>query len=133
MNVCLCVFRVLLDRAYSDWDAMYYGLGLGSSSPSFTHQPVNMDTSHTIVPTSASGPPTSCSSTYSSDLLQILHNIKACRWRHFRPWMALTHDPNNLRSCSAQKLSFGLFTPARNRANNRPADPPPTRGVYLQD
>ncbi|XP_017350703.1 enhancer of polycomb homolog 1b isoform X1 [Ictalurus punctatus] len=119
--------RVLLDRAYSDWDAMYYGLGLGSSSPSFTHQPVNMDTSHTIVPTSASGPPTSCSSTYSSDLLQILHNVKACRWRHFRPWMALTHDPNNLRSCSAQKLSFGLFTPARNRANNRPADPPPTR------
>ncbi|XP_060761959.1 enhancer of polycomb homolog 1b isoform X1 [Neoarius graeffei] len=118
--------RVLLDRAYSDWDAVYPGLGLSSPTPSFSHQPFGMDTSHTIVQTSVSGPSSSNSSTYSSDLSQILRNIKACRWRHFRPWTALIPDPNNLQPCSAQKLNCGLFSPARNRVNSRPALPPPT-------
>ncbi|XP_026781009.1 enhancer of polycomb homolog 1b isoform X2 [Pangasianodon hypophthalmus] len=116
--------RVLLDRAYSDWNAVYHGLGLGSPAPSFTHQPASMDTSHTIVQTSASGP-SSCSSTYSSDLSQILHNIKSCRWRHFRPWTALSHDSNIFQPCSAQKLSSGLFSPDKNRADSRAAAAPP--------
>lgn len=133
--MCLClvyVFRILLDRAFCDWDAVYHGLGLGCPTPSFIHQSVSTNY-HTIVPTSASGCSSSYSSTYSSDLSQVLHNIKTCRWRHFRPWTALTHDPSSVQPCSAQKLSCGLFGPARNQANSRPFAPPPTPGVYLQD
>ncbi|KAG7319683.1 hypothetical protein KOW79_016826 [Hemibagrus wyckioides] len=117
--------RILLDRAFCDWDAVYHGLGLGCPTPSFIHQSVSTNY-HTIVQTSASGCSSSYSSTYSSDLSQVLHNIKNCRWRHFRPWTALTHDPNSVRPCSAQKLSCGLFGPARNQANSRPFAPPPT-------
>lgn len=130
--VYLCVFRVLLDRACSDWDALQHELGLGSPI-SFTHHPVCMDTSHTIVQTSFLGSSSSYSSTYSSDLSQNLCNIKACRWRHFRPWTYLTHDPNNLQACSTQKLSCSLFRPSRNQANLRPAAPLPIPGMYLQD
>ncbi|XP_060728253.1 enhancer of polycomb homolog 1b isoform X2 [Tachysurus vachellii] len=117
--------RILLDRAYCDWDAVYHELDLGCPISSFIHQSVSTSC-HTIIRTSASVPSFSYSSTYSSDLSQVLHNIKTCRWRHFKPWTALTHDLSNLRSCSAQKLSFGRYGPARNQANIRPAVPPAT-------
>uniref|UniRef100_A0A672S2T5 Enhancer of polycomb homolog n=1 Tax=Sinocyclocheilus grahami TaxID=75366 RepID=A0A672S2T5_SINGR len=72
--------RVLLDRAYSEWDTVYHGLD--PDSPTFpslspTQQP-STDTSHTSTDTSTP-------SSTSPDLTQILLNIKACRWRHFKP------------------------------------------------
>lgn len=126
------LFRILLDRAYCDWDAVYHELGLGCPIDSFIHQSVSTSC-HTIIRTSASVPSFSYSSTYSLDLSQVLHNIKTCRWRHFKPWTALTLDLNNLRPCSAQKLSCGRYGPARNQANIRPAVPPATPGVYQPD
>ncbi|XP_047662548.1 enhancer of polycomb homolog 1-like [Tachysurus fulvidraco] len=117
--------RILLYRAYCDRNAVYHELGLGCPIPSFIHQSVSTSC-HTIIRTSASVPSFSYSSTYSSDLSQVLHNIKTCRWRRFKAWTALTHDLNNLRPCSAQKRSCGPNGPARNQANIRPAVPPAT-------
>uniref|UniRef100_A0A671LLA8 Enhancer of polycomb homolog n=1 Tax=Sinocyclocheilus anshuiensis TaxID=1608454 RepID=A0A671LLA8_9TELE len=82
--------RVLLDRAYSEWDTVYHGLD--PDSPTFpllspTQQP-STDTSHTSTDTSTP-------SSTSPDLTQILLNIKACRWRHFKPRTAPPDDPDN--------------------------------------
>ncbi|XP_051530829.1 enhancer of polycomb homolog 1-like isoform X4 [Myxocyprinus asiaticus] len=81
--------RILLDRAYSDLDDLFQSL---DSDPdfSFPASPLNLETTsqtNTSTHTSSSSQPSSSSSSYLaySDLRQILRNIKACRWRHFKP------------------------------------------------
>uniref|UniRef100_A0A3B4E4Q1 Enhancer of polycomb homolog n=1 Tax=Pygocentrus nattereri TaxID=42514 RepID=A0A3B4E4Q1_PYGNA len=99
--------RVLLDRAHSDWDAVYHGLDLDSPTTS----------------SSASAPSSSPSSS-SPNLSQILRNIKASRWRHFRPRPALPSDPDNPQPGFARRPGRGhliqpINTLARSRANSR--------------
>lgn len=112
--------RVLLDRAHSDWDAVHHGLDPDSSS---------MDTSHTSTDTSgpSSSPP---------NLSQLLLNIKACRWRHFKPRTSPPDDPDNpehwstrrpRRGCLIRPIST-LRTRGGPASSIRPPAPPPTPG-----
>ncbi|CAJ1081664.1 enhancer of polycomb homolog 1-like isoform X1 [Xyrichtys novacula] len=102
--------RSLLDRAHADLDSICQSLDsdpepepLSSPLPTSPLRNSNASTSETNTsdPASSSHPPsstsplTSSSSSSSStpmDLSQILLNIKACRWRHFRP-RTLSHHP----------------------------------------
>uniref|UniRef100_H0XKS6 Enhancer of polycomb homolog n=1 Tax=Otolemur garnettii TaxID=30611 RepID=H0XKS6_OTOGA len=78
--------RVLLDRAYSDYDSVFRHLDLEVlSSPQ--HSPVNQFANTSETNTS--------DNTFSKDLSQILVNIKSCRWRHFRPRTPSLHDSDN--------------------------------------
>ncbi|XP_066508597.1 enhancer of polycomb homolog 1-like isoform X2 [Hoplias malabaricus] len=127
--------RVLLDRAHSDWGAVYHGLDLDSTaSPatSPTHQPFTTDTSHAFVSTSSSSvlAPSSSPSSTSPDLSQILRNIKASRWRHFRPRPTLSNDPDNPQPGFVRRTGRGHLTQPinpliRSRATNRTPAPPP--------
>uniref|UniRef100_A0A9J8BPC5 Enhancer of polycomb homolog n=2 Tax=Cyprinus carpio TaxID=7962 RepID=A0A9J8BPC5_CYPCA len=121
--------RVLLDRAYSECDTVYHGLD--PDSPTFpslspSQQP-STDTSHTSTDTSA------LSST-SPDLTQILLNIKACRWRHFKPRTAPPDDPDNPEHWSARRPRRGflirpistLQTQRCPGSSTKPRVPPPT-------
>ncbi|KAL0201346.1 hypothetical protein M9458_004533, partial [Cirrhinus mrigala] len=106
---------VLLDRAFSEWDTVYHGLDPDSPTfPSFT------DTSHTSTDTSAP-------SSTSPDLTQILLNIKACRWRHFKPRTAPPDDPDNPEHWSARRPRRGTLQTQRGPASSaKPRVPPPT-------
>uniref|UniRef100_A0A3P8SAI5 Enhancer of polycomb homolog n=2 Tax=Amphiprion percula TaxID=161767 RepID=A0A3P8SAI5_AMPPE len=96
--------RILLDRAHTDVDSICQSLDsdpepkpLASPLPSSPLRNFNASTSETNTsdPTSSSHLPPSSSPLSSStpmDLSQILLNIKACRWRHFRP-RTLSHHP----------------------------------------
>ncbi len=130
-NSLMFVCRVLLDRAYSEWDTVYHGLD--PDSPTFpslspTQQP-STDTSHTSTDTSAP-------SSTSPGLAQILLNIKACRWRHFKPRTAPPDDPDNPEHWSARRPRRGfLIRPIstlqmqRGSASSaKPRVPPPTPG-----
>ncbi|XP_065118241.1 enhancer of polycomb homolog 1b isoform X1 [Paramisgurnus dabryanus] len=121
--------RVLLDRAHSDWDAVYHGLDPDSSvfpsqSPTQQH---SMDTSHTSTDTSSA-------SLSSPNLAQLLLNIKACRWRHFKPRAAPPDDPDNPEHWSARRPRRGFLirpiSTLRGRGGSassiRPPPPPPT-------
>nr|XP_026260958.1 enhancer of polycomb homolog 1 isoform X3 [Urocitellus parryii] len=78
--------RVLLDRAYSEYDSMFRHLDLEMlSSPQ--HSPVNQFANTSETNTS--------DKSFSKDLSQILVNIKSCRWRHFRPRTPSLHDSDN--------------------------------------
>ncbi|XP_069015888.1 enhancer of polycomb homolog 1-like isoform X2 [Embiotoca jacksoni] len=98
--------RILLDRAHTDLDNICQSPDsdpepepLASPLPSSPLRNSNASTSETNTsdPTSSShvpspsSPPPPSSST-PMDLSQILLNIKACRWRHFRP-RTLSHHP----------------------------------------
>nr|XP_055059276.1 enhancer of polycomb homolog 1b isoform X1 [Misgurnus anguillicaudatus] len=122
--------RVLLDRAHSDWDAVYHGLDPDSSvfpSQSPTQQQHSMDTSHTSTDTSSA-------SLSSPNLAQLLLNIKACRWRHFKPRAAPPDDPDNPEHWSARRPRRGFLirpiSTLRARGGSassiRPPPPPPT-------
>ncbi|XP_038146711.1 enhancer of polycomb homolog 1-like isoform X1 [Cyprinodon tularosa] len=144
--------RVLLDRACTDGDNVFHQLDLEATdlpplaSPS---PPPPSATSRSLAPDTFAGtsetntsdrsstssnnpsvPPTTSPS--STDLSQILSNIKSCRWRHFRPRTLPLHELDNAHplfrriSRSVKRpLSatggkpFGLQRPAR-------AVPPPT-------
>uniref|UniRef100_A0A8C1PN14 Enhancer of polycomb homolog n=1 Tax=Cyprinus carpio TaxID=7962 RepID=A0A8C1PN14_CYPCA len=60
--------RFLLDRAYSDLNGLFQSLD-SDSEPDFSFPSSSSSSAHTTC----------------SDLRQILRNIKACRWRHFKP------------------------------------------------
>uniref|UniRef100_A0AAR2L3R9 Enhancer of polycomb homolog n=2 Tax=Pygocentrus nattereri TaxID=42514 RepID=A0AAR2L3R9_PYGNA len=62
--------RVLLDRAHSDLDSIFHSLD---------------STAEELSPAASPLPSPPCSSSSSLHLRQILRNIKACRWRHFKP------------------------------------------------
>uniref|UniRef100_A0A8C2AF37 Enhancer of polycomb homolog n=1 Tax=Cyprinus carpio TaxID=7962 RepID=A0A8C2AF37_CYPCA len=127
--------RVLLDRAYSECDTVYHGLD--PDSPTFpslspSQQP-STDTSHTSTDTSAP-------SSTSPDLTQILLNIKACRWRHFKPRTAPPDDPDNPEHWSARRPRRGflirpistLQTQRCPGSSTKPRVPPPTPTVTAE-
>uniref|UniRef100_A0A673IL45 Enhancer of polycomb homolog n=1 Tax=Sinocyclocheilus rhinocerous TaxID=307959 RepID=A0A673IL45_9TELE len=73
--------RLLLDRAYSNLNGLFQSLDSESEPDfSFPASPLHPETTSQTVTSSSSS-----SHTTYSDLRQILRNIKACRWRHFKP------------------------------------------------
>uniref|UniRef100_A0A8D3E3B9 Enhancer of polycomb homolog n=1 Tax=Scophthalmus maximus TaxID=52904 RepID=A0A8D3E3B9_SCOMX len=99
--------RVLLDRAHTDYDNIFHGL-----DPEMLDLPL---------PSSPPPPPTATSSSFfnsslsssspsSTDLSQILLNIKSCRWRHFRPRTLPLHELDNAHPLF-RRLSRGLKRP----------------------
>ncbi|XP_041659033.1 enhancer of polycomb homolog 1-like isoform X2 [Cheilinus undulatus] len=112
--------RVLLDRAYTDYDNIFHGLDqemldlpLPPSPPppppptTTLRSPATnkfASTSETNTSDKSSSPLSSPSST---DLSQILLNIKSCRWRHFRPRTLPLHELDNAHPLF-RKLSRGL-------------------------
>ncbi|KAG8013810.1 Enhancer of polycomb-like protein 1 [Nibea albiflora] len=117
--------RVLLDRAYTDYDNIFHGLDaemldlpLPPSPPPPTPPPptttsrspatdkfASTSETNTSDRSSSSLPPSSSPS--STDLSQILLNIKSCRWRHFRPRTLPLHELDNAHPLF-RKLSRGL-------------------------
>lgn len=94
--IVLCVYiiifdlflRFLLDRAYSDSNGLFQSLDSDSESDfSFPASPLHLETTSQTVTSSSSSQSSSSSSSHTTytDLRQILRNIKACRWRHFKP------------------------------------------------
>ncbi|KAM9322555.1 enhancer of polycomb homolog 1-like isoform 2-T2 [Pholidichthys leucotaenia] len=112
--------RVLLDRAHTDYDIFHeldaerLDLPLPQSSPTTMSCSPATDkfasTSQTNTSDrSSSSFPTSLPS--STDLSQILLNIKSCRWRHFRPRTLPLHELDNAHPLF-RRLSRGLKRPA---------------------
>ncbi|KAI2658280.1 hypothetical protein H4Q32_016311 [Labeo rohita] len=80
--------RFLLDRAYSDLNGLFQSLDSDSELDfSFPASPLHPETTSQKVTSSSTSQSSSSSSSHTtySDLRQILRNIKACRWRHFKP------------------------------------------------
>ncbi len=120
--------RVLLDRAYTDYDNVFHGLDpemlnlplppsppLPPPPPTTTSRSPATDkfasTSETNTSDrSSSAFNSSLSSPSSTDLSQILLNIKSCRWRHFRPRTLPLHELDNAHPLF-RKLSRGLKRP----------------------
>ncbi|XP_035526436.1 enhancer of polycomb homolog 1-like isoform X3 [Morone saxatilis] len=117
--------RVLLDRAYTDYDNIFHGLDTDmldlplppspSPPPTTTSRSPAADkfasTSETNTSDrSSSSFNSSLSSPSSTDLSQILLNIKSCRWRHFRPRTLPLHELDNAHPLF-RKLSRGLKRP----------------------
>uniref|UniRef100_A0A8C3A6H0 Enhancer of polycomb homolog n=3 Tax=Cyclopterus lumpus TaxID=8103 RepID=A0A8C3A6H0_CYCLU len=120
--------RVLLDRASTDYDNVFNG-----SAPEMSDLPLPSSSSPPPPPTTTSRSPatdkfastsetntsdrssSSCNSALSSpsstDLSQILLNIRSCRWRHFRPRTLPLHELDNAHPLF-RKLSRGLKRPA---------------------
>ncbi|XP_029970396.1 enhancer of polycomb homolog 1-like isoform X2 [Salarias fasciatus] len=126
--------RVLLDRAYTDYDNIFHGLDsetpdlpLPSSPaappppppppppPTASRSPATdrfSSTSETNTSNRSSlNAPPSPSTPPSTDLSQILLNIKSCRWRHFRPRTLPLHELDNAHPLF-RRLSRGLKRPA---------------------
>lgn len=97
-NSTLFSFRVLLDRAHSDYDNTFHQLDLEMLSSS----------QHSSISQFANTSETNTSDkSFSKDLSQILVNIKSCRWRHFRPRTPSLHDSDN-DELSCRKLYRGV-------------------------
>ncbi|KAI4891749.1 hypothetical protein NFI96_030067, partial [Prochilodus magdalenae] len=80
--------RVLLDRAHSDLDNIFHNLDSTADELPLAASPLRPEsTAYSCNSTLATSLPASppCSSSSSLRLRQILLNIKACRWRHFKP------------------------------------------------
>ncbi|KAM4705512.1 enhancer of polycomb homolog 1 [Rhinophrynus dorsalis] len=78
--------RVLLDRAYSDYNNAFCQLDVDMLSSS-EHSSIN-----SFANTSETNTSDKC---FSKDLSQILVNIKSCRWRHFRPRTTPLHESDS--------------------------------------
>ncbi|XP_039894403.1 enhancer of polycomb homolog 1-like isoform X2 [Simochromis diagramma] len=107
--------RVLLDRAYTDFDNIFHGLDPDmldlpvpqspppppSPTPATTSRAPATDKFASTSETNTSERSSSFSSSLSpssptsTDLSQILLNIKSCRWRHFRPRTLPLHELDN--------------------------------------
>uniref|UniRef100_A0AAQ5XPV7 Enhancer of polycomb homolog n=1 Tax=Amphiprion ocellaris TaxID=80972 RepID=A0AAQ5XPV7_AMPOC len=95
--------RVLLDRAYTDYDNIFHGLDaemLDLTSETNTSDRSSSSFNSSLSPSSPS----------STDLSQILLNIKSCRWRHFRPRTLPLHELDNAHPLF-RRLSRGLKRP----------------------
>ncbi|XP_075994062.1 enhancer of polycomb homolog 1-like isoform X2 [Genypterus blacodes] len=122
--------RVLLDRAYTDHHNLFNGLDpetvdlplpLPPTTSSLRSPATDKFASTSETNTSdrrcsssspcPSSPPLSSSSPSSTDLSLILLNIKACRWRHFRPRTLPLHELDNAHPLF-RRLSRGLKRPA---------------------
>lgn len=119
--------RVLMDRAYTDYDNVFHELDpemldlppppcpsppppTTSRSPAAnkfasTSETNTSDRSSSFNSSASSSPPS------STDLSQILLNIKSCRWRHFRPRTLPLHELDNAHPIF-RRLSRGLRNPA---------------------
>uniref|UniRef100_A0A671X5Z4 Enhancer of polycomb homolog n=1 Tax=Sparus aurata TaxID=8175 RepID=A0A671X5Z4_SPAAU len=93
--------RVLLDRAYTDFDNIFHGLD--PEMLDLTSETNTSDRSSSTFNSSLSSPS-------STDLSQILLNIKSCRWRHFRPRTLPLHELDNAHPLF-RKLSRSLKRP----------------------
>ncbi|XP_026230588.1 enhancer of polycomb homolog 1-like isoform X2 [Anabas testudineus] len=114
--------RVLLDRAHTDYDNVFQGLDSeildlprpSCPPPATTCSPATdkfASTSETNTSDrSSSSFSSSLSSPSSTDLSQILLNIKSCRWRHFRPRTLPLHELDNAHPLF-RRLSRGLKRP----------------------
>ncbi|XP_072523192.1 enhancer of polycomb homolog 1 isoform X2 [Salminus brasiliensis] len=78
--------RVLLDRSHSDLDHIFHSLD-SAAEESPAASPVHPGNTFSSISTTAatSSPASSPCPSSSLHLRQILRNIKACRWRHFKP------------------------------------------------
>lgn len=139
--------RILLDRAHTDLDSICQSLDsdpepepLSSQLPSSPLRNSNASTSETNTshPTSSSHLSASTSPLSSStpmDLCQILLNIKACRWRHFRP-RTLSHHPlggghlsrRGFRDFSRTASGLPRTLSGGASSQNRGPAPPPVNG-----
>ncbi|XP_059914673.1 enhancer of polycomb homolog 1-like isoform X1 [Gadus macrocephalus] len=151
--------RVLLDRAHTDYDNVFHRLDpetlllppsrapprllpppppshsaltekLSSTSDTNTSERRSASTAPPAGSSSSSSSSSSSLSRCSSDLSHLLLNIKACRWRHFRP---RTLPPHALADAHPlfRRLSRGLRRPGPDggslggpAAPSRPAPPP---------
>ncbi|XP_056277322.1 enhancer of polycomb homolog 1-like isoform X2 [Pseudoliparis swirei] len=128
--------RVLLDRASTDYDVFngldpeVLGLPLPSSSspppptttsrsPAATDKFASTSETNTSDRSSSSLNAALCSSPSSTDLSQILLNIRSCRWRHFRPRTLPLHELDNAHPLF-RKLSRGLKRPGSASSGGRP-------------
>ncbi|XP_061587814.1 enhancer of polycomb homolog 1-like isoform X1 [Cololabis saira] len=117
--------RVLLDRACTDYDNVFHGLDPemldlpppASPPPSATSRSPATDKFASTSETNTSDRSSSSfhssvspSSPSSTDLSQILLNIKSCRWRHFRPRTLPLHELDNAHPLF-RRLSRGLKRP----------------------
>ncbi|XP_044076941.1 LOW QUALITY PROTEIN: enhancer of polycomb homolog 1-like [Siniperca chuatsi] len=119
--------RVLLDRAYTDYDNVFHGLDpemldlplppsplppptTTSRSPATDKFASTSETNTSDRSSSSFNSSLSSSSPSSTDLSQILLNIKSCRWRHFRPRTLPLHELDNAHPLF-RKLSRGLKRP----------------------
>uniref|UniRef100_A0A3Q1G433 Enhancer of polycomb homolog n=1 Tax=Acanthochromis polyacanthus TaxID=80966 RepID=A0A3Q1G433_9TELE len=106
--------RVLLDRAYTDYDNIFHGLDaemLDLPLPPSPPPPTTTSQTNTSDRSSSSfNSSLSPSSPCSTDLSQILLNIKSCRWRHFRPRTLPLHELDNAHPLF-RRLSRGLKRP----------------------
>ncbi|XP_060901410.1 enhancer of polycomb homolog 1-like isoform X1 [Labrus mixtus] len=111
--------RVLLDRAHTDYDNIFHGLDqemLDLPHPPSPPPPPPATTSRspatnkfasTSETNTSDRSSTPLSSPSSTDLSQILLNIRSCRWRHFRPRTLPLHELDNAHPLF-RKLSRGL-------------------------
>ncbi|XP_032421575.1 enhancer of polycomb homolog 1-like isoform X2 [Xiphophorus hellerii] len=134
--------RVLLDRAHTDHDDSFHQLDPETPDLPPPASPPPSATSRSPAPDALAGTSETNTSDRSSppsapppssDLSQILSNIKSCRWRHFRPRTLPLHELDNAQplfrrisrgvkrplAASAGRRPFGLQRPAR-------VVPPPT-------
>lgn len=137
--------RVLLDRAFTDHDNIYHRLDPDILEPP---PPPSPSVTPPSLPPSPPPPPTttlcspvadkfastsetntsdrsslSCAPPSSTDLSQILLNIKSCRWRHFRPRTLPLQELDNAHPLF-RKLSRSLKRPlSATQAGGQPLRP----------
>ncbi|XP_034038716.1 enhancer of polycomb homolog 1b isoform X2 [Thalassophryne amazonica] len=102
--------RVLLDRAYTDVDSVCHGLDPDPPCPAASSLSANdklASTSETNTSDRSSSSSRSLFQAPCTDLSQILLNIKARRWRHFRPRTLPLHKLDNAHPLF-RRLSRGL-------------------------
>ncbi|XP_043990412.1 enhancer of polycomb homolog 1-like isoform X2 [Gambusia affinis] len=134
--------RVLLDRAHTDHDDSFHQLDPETPDLPPPASPPPSATSRSPAPYALAGtsetntsdrssPPSAAPP--SSDLSQILSNIKSCRWRHFRPRTLPLHELDNAqplfrRISRSVKRPFSASAGGRPFGSQRPARvvPPPT-------
>lgn len=152
-------FRILLDRAHTDYDNIFHRLDpevLDSpcfpSSPTPTAATLRSSTTDKLASTSETNTSDRSSTSFSNssyfsscpsstDLSQILLNIKSCRWRHFRPRTLPLHELDNALPLF-RRLSRGLKPPSRASGGGQPYGsqrpgraipaPSPVAGKFLQ-
>ncbi|XP_008333219.1 enhancer of polycomb homolog 1-like isoform X2 [Cynoglossus semilaevis] len=129
--------RILLDRAHTDYDNIFHRLDpevLDSpcfpSSPTPTAATLRSSTTDKLASTSETNTSDRSSTSFSNssyfsscpsstDLSQILLNIKSCRWRHFRPRTLPLHELDNALPLF-RRLSRGLKPPSRASGGGQP-------------
>uniref|UniRef100_A0AAX7TCM4 Enhancer of polycomb homolog n=1 Tax=Astatotilapia calliptera TaxID=8154 RepID=A0AAX7TCM4_ASTCA len=141
--------RVLLDRAYTDFDNIFHGLDpdmLDLPVPQSPPPPpsptpfASTSETNTSERSSSFSSSLSPSSPTSTDLSQILLNIKSCRWRHFRPRTLPLHELDNAHplfrrlSRSLKRPLSASTTGGQPFGSQRPGRvvpaPTPVAGVY---